>query len=404
MTACAVTEASLRLVSTDDPGMGREVGCLPIITPRGAEFPNGATVIATNLATMARRCVGMTSKGQFSLGLPSRASDAIELSVFDSLQAVVRFGRDADCDLTNADTDPVFVIGNDLNSGHGSGLVTTAGGLGLERQSAEFAQTLDWAASAFSLSNPSTFVAQLTQPTAATQAAGLLLSIAPGNSRFPPDAGLLLARAAQLVPRFTPDNLNQFPASAADITPLSLSSALPRPTAALSVEWARLDEGVPRLRRFPPDASPCGTNVTSAPEFASLCHRSCVNDQDCFGHMECAADSTCQMPVPSPLTCQQFLPDMDALADDAAGFGVFRAVPFLRLTRYVGTLRADNADELWAPQSRHVGRFVEPTHPDWPLVALALPLADPLGSHGIPPDDLCERFRFGNYLPFLFGR
>jgi hypothetical protein len=74
------------------------------------------------------------------------------------------------------------------------------------------------------------------------------------------------------------------------------------------------------------------------------------------------------------------------------------------LARYAGRPNVDNLTELWSPQSRVLGPSVQPTHPSWPFVALALPLADPLGSHGIPRDDLCQQFRFGTYLPYLIGR
>jgi hypothetical protein len=403
-TSCGPTDSSIRLVNADAPSPGLEVGCLPLMATNGARFPNGATVLATNLTSMSRRCVAMTSGGSFSLGLPSQAGDALELAVYDGMNAVVRFGRDDDCRLADPDVQPAFVLGADLFTHPDASLVTSAGGLGLERQSTELLQALDWAGAAFALANPSSSVATIAQSVAAVDINGLLLSVSPGNPEYPPDAGLALARAARLIPRFVPDNLKRFPELAADTTPPSLSAALPRRTAALSIEWSHLDEGVPRLRRFPPDASSCGTNVTSAPESAPLCHRSCTSKLDCFGGMECATNATCQMPLPAAQTCQQYLPDMDALAGDEAGFGAFRAVPFLRLTRYAGTLKANNADELWTPQSRHVGRLVAPIHPDWPLIALALPLSNPLGSHGIPADDLCQRFRFGNYLTYLFGR
>jgi hypothetical protein len=89
------------------------------------------------------------------------------------------------------------------------------------------------------------------------------------------------------------------------------------------------------------------------------------------------------------------------LASEDSPFGAVRPVPYLRLARYAGPLRAENLKEMWQPQFRILGPLAQPLHSDWPLLALALPLANPGGSHGIVRDDLCHAFRFGNYVPYL---
>jgi hypothetical protein len=264
---------------------------------------------------------------------------------------------------------------------------------------------IDIAASAFMLANPAPFVAELAQPNNPPASRGLLMSLSPGDKVVPPDEGMALGRAARLIPRFPPENLPRYPEMAAETTPSVLSSALGKPTAAARIEWAHSEEGVPRLKRFPPDASTCGTNVVGDSGLDSMCHPACdVNlDNPCDGAMSCV-QGTCQTLAPSPEDCAESLPDLDALAGKLPGFGAVQPIPLLRLARYAGHLRADNLADLWRPQSRLIGSLVQPTHPDWPFVAMAMPLADPLGSHGIPRDDLCQRFRFGNYVAYLLGR
>jgi hypothetical protein len=110
------------------------------------------------------------------------------------------------------------------------------------------------------------------------------------------------------------------------------------------------------------------------------------------------------MPTVSEELCAQYLPDLDALAGTRSGFGAQQPIPPLRLARYAGRIDFDNISELWSPQSRLIGLSVQPTHPDWPFVALALPLANPLGSHGIARDDVCQGFRFGTYMTYLLGQ
>ncbi len=383
-TRCNSTDSSIRLVNADTPGTGIEVGCLPLpfVDKNGNRLlNNGATAIATNLSSLSRRCVAMTKDGHFSMGLPAAANDAIELSIYDSLDVVIRLGRDADCALVSDSLVPAFVLGSGGTEESVSSILTTAHGLGLERQSSELLHALDLAASAFTLANPAPFVADLAQPIHPTDSRGVLLSISSGDTIVPNDEGLTLARAARLIPRFPPENLDTYWELAADTTP-RVASALTKPTAAARVEGARLDEGVPRLSRFPPNKSNCGSNVTSAPDLSASCPTPPLDEEK----------------------CSQSLPDLDALAGTEAGFGAVQPIPSLRLARYAGLPESGNLTDLWSPQSRVIGPSVQPSHPNWPFVAMALPLANPWGSHGIPRDDLCQRFRFGTYLPYLFGQ
>lgn len=377
-TRCGPKEASIRLVSADATQRGTEVGCLPL---GGILSEDGATAIATNLTTMGRRCVAVSKSGQFSLGLPAAANDAFELSIYDSLDVVVRLGRDADCALVSESLEPLLVLGGGTLNASDSSIVAPTHGVGLERQSSELLHALDLAGAAFSPANPAPFVSELAQPNHPTDARGLLLSVTPGDSVVTPDEGLMLARAARLVPTFLPKTLETYWELAADVTP-SIASALTKPTAAARVEEARLQEGAPRLERFPVNLSICGSNESSDSGLAAVCTEPKLTEE----------------------RCAQYLPDLDALAGTAAGFGARQPVPSLRLARYAGRPEFDNLTELWSPQSRVIGLAVQPTHPDWPFVALALPLADPLGAHGMARDDLCRGFRFGTYMAYLVGQ
>lgn len=403
-TQCTDSEVSIRLIASDTTSIGVELACMPLFDTNGARFANGATVIATNLSSLSRRCVKMAPSGRFSLGLPAATGDSIVLAVYDAAAEVVRYGRDGSCNFKAQEPDPAYVLGVVDSNGVGTSIITTAGGLGLERQSSEFSQALDLAAAAFSLANPAPFLAELAQPANPQATGGLLLSISPGDPTVTPDEGMRLARAAGLVPRFPPESLLLYPEIAAETTPEVLAKALPNPTPAAHVEWARLDEGVPRLRRFPPGAANCGVNVSMTPRSAALCRPPCSVDADCSGYMMCGTDGTCVVPSPTEEICAESLPDLDGLAGSQSGFGAFRPVPFLRLARYSGRLTAERLGELWDPQSRQLGPLVQPTRPDLPFVAMALPLVDPLGSHGIPVDDICQRFRFGNYIANLVGQ
>ncbi|HMA91573.1 MAG TPA: dickkopf-related protein, partial [Polyangiaceae bacterium] len=401
-TQCLATDASVRLVSPDVPPPGREIGCIALRGEDGARFPIGATVTATNLATLARRCVRMTNRGEFSLGIPADSGDELELSVFSKPNLLAHFGRDQDCGAPEQLPSPDVVLGGAAPEDATARITVGIGGLGLERQSSEVLAAIDYASAAFSLANPAPFLAALTQPTRPSDSNGVLIVLSPGDPSVPPDEALSLANAARLVPRFPPSNLTDYPEQAGETTPEKLAKALRKPTAADRLEWAHLDEGVPRLQRFPPDASSCAPNSTTDPSLESLCHPTCTEDAQCAPTMLCM-DGKCQASIPGEQLCSESLPDVDALADRDSPFGAVQPVPSLRLVRYAGAMDANNLEALWQPQFRITGPMVQPTHPDWPLVALSIPLADPWGSHGIVRDDVCHKFRFGNYVPYLVG-
>lgn len=401
-TRCtAHVETSVRLISADAPEAGTEIGCLPLRAEDGGRFPQGGTVIATNLSTQARRCVRLTADGEFSLGLPASAGDHLSLEIFDAPEVIQRFGRDHDCDVPETAAPPVVVFGT-ASEKEAGGVVVTAAGLGLERQSSELHRAIDLAAAAFAHTSPAPFVASLSQPTDPTDSKGVLVLVSPGDPSVPPDEGLGLAVAAKLVPNLPADTLADLPEMAADTTPVELASALRTRTATARIELARLDEGVPRLRRFPPDASACAPNFTSDATKDVLCRATCSDSSDCPLVAQCL-NGRCEALAPSEAECAESLVDLDSLASEDSPFGAVRPVPYLRLARYAGMLRAENLKEMWQPQFRILGPLAQPLHPDWPLVALALPLANPWGSHGIVRDDLCHSFRFGNYVPYLIG-
>lgn len=402
-TRCTDKESSLRLVTADAPTAGSEIGCLPLHQETEMLFPKGGTVVATNLTTRARRCVGLSADGAFSLGLPAAAGDELSLEVFDVPNLLKRFGRDRDCDVPESASAPRFVFGGFSRESDTTQVVSvTVGGLGLERQSIEFRRALDLAAAAFSSANPASFVSALSQPTQPTDSKGLLLVVSPGDAVVPPDDGIGLAVAARLVPQLPADDLERFPALAPDVTPAELANALRKKTASARIDWARLQEGVPRLQRFPPDASTCTVNINTDTTLQELCRPTCLESSTCASGLQCI-NGRCDASVPTEAACSESLADVDALANEDSPFGAIRPVPYLRLARYAGELRADNLKEMWQPQFRILGPLVQPLHPDWPIIALSLPLAHPWGSHGILRDNLCHAFRFGNYVPYMIG-
>lgn len=399
VTRCTNKDASLRLVTAEAPVLGSEIGCLPLQQDGALLFPDGGTIVATNLTTHARRCVSLSTDGKFSLGLPAATGDQLSLEVFDRPNVLERFGRDRDCQVPEQALPPLFVFGGDSETGVISAPV---GGFGLERQSSELRRVLDLAGAVFSSANPTPFVAALSQPARPMDSRGMLIIVSPGDAIVPPDEGLGLAIAAKLVPQLPADGLARFPDLASDVTPMELANALRKPTAAARIDWARLLEGVPRLQRFPPDASACAQNVNTDAAIEQLCRPTCLESSSCAPGLQCVS-GRCDPSTPTEVSCSESLADVDALANEDSPFGAIRPVPYLRLARYAGALRADNLKEMWQPQYRILGPLVQPLHPDWPVVALSLPLASPWGSHGIVRDDLCQAFRFGNYVPYMIG-
>jgi hypothetical protein len=406
-TQCSDSETSLRLVSSTQQYLGHEVGCLPLRLENNVRFPEGATVVVTNLRSFERRCVGMTNLGEFSLGIPTHAGDSLELLVFDGRNAVRRFGRNADCELSEPGLKPQLnlTVSNAVKS---APWVPT--GLGLERQSIELKNTIAWADVAFGKANPTTFFAALGQKSAGENAVGSLIILSPGDPLVSPSEGLAIAVASGLVPYLPPEFLadRKHFDMAADTTPSLLFQDLGQITAQTSLSMGHLAESAPWLMRHDPAPVECGINRVASGILPEICQPDCQSDTDCPKNSLCI-DQRCETAKVSRDLCGQYLFDFDHLAGDAPGTNEQTAVIPTRLTRYAGTIDATNLAALWLPRTSSDFDNTEngpstPGAPNWPLTALALPLSDPRGGHGIPMDNVCQRFRFGSYLPHLIAR
>jgi hypothetical protein len=405
---CSSSEASIRVFSAEDADTGEhaeglEQGCLPLVQKNEPRFLDGATVIVTNLETLARRCVGMTTQGDFSLAIPAQQSEPLELVVHPQMDRVTRLGRDRDCDLVDRTTTSVFRLADDANTPKSNAQFRASGqGLGLERQSEEFRLALDWATEAFGLADPLAFLGHASRLQPGTNAQATLLVVSPGNPAVGPDEGVDAAVALGLVPHLPDDALSLHPSLASDATPSALANKLRRPTAELALSVAHLAEGVPRLMRHDPEPLTCGVNRTEDRTLSAVCEPPCASDADCPIDTACL-ESTCKATPPSVETCAMSLADADALAGALAGTRTEVASQPLRLARYAGRPTAESLDDLWQPRTLNPKDDDAPSHPGWAWSALALPLTHPLGAHGIPNDDLCQRFRFGTYVPNLFA-
>jgi hypothetical protein len=277
--------------------------------------------------------------------------------------------------------------------------------MGLERQSAEFRVALDWADAAFGLANPNAYFAELGHATPGTNAMATLIVVSPGDPTVSPNEGLSVAVSSGLVPHLPAESLLSYAALATDTTPTLLASSLRQPTAELAVSHGHLAEGAPWLMRHDPAPLLCGVNRVAATTLPEICQPSCESNADCPQDTTCI-DDTCQAETPSAELCAESLYDADRLSGDLTGTNAESAVYPLRLGRYSGTTSANNLATIWQPRTidRDDVGAPSPLHPNWPFVALTLPLVHPRGSHGLPNDDLCERFRFGTYIPHLLAR
>jgi hypothetical protein len=407
---CSAKEASIRMYSAQDAKMGEdaegvEQGCLPLVQKNEPRFIDGATVIVTNLETLSRRCVAMTTQGDFSLAIPAVSSEPLELLVYPGTDGITHFGRNQDCDPVDPTRTSVFRLADDGETPKSNATFHASGsGLGFERQSEEFRLALDWANEAFGLADPLAFLSHHGQTSPGGNTTATLLLVTPGNPSVAPDEGVRAAVALGLVPHLPDDSLSLHPGVAADTTPTLLSASLRRPTAELALSVSHLSEGVPRLMRHDPDPLQCGVNrIDAAEDLLAVCEPSCGSDTDCPTDTACR-DGSCKAPPPSAETCAMSLADSDALAGDLAGTRAELSLHPLRLVRYAGSATADNLANLWQPRTQmDDDTSLTPTHPDWPLSALAIPLTHPRGAHGIPNDDVCQRFRFGTYVPNLLA-
>ncbi|MGC4066115.1 MAG: D-cysteine desulfhydrase family protein [Polyangiaceae bacterium] len=406
---CSASEASIRMYSAEDASAGEhapgiEQGCLPLIQKNEPRFLDGATVIVTNLETLARRCVGMTTQGDFSLGIPAVESEPLELVVHSGMDAVTRLGRNEDCRLVETTKASVFRLADDASTSKSNPQFHASGsGLGIERQSEEFRLALDWANQAFGFADPLAFLAHESLRQPGTAAPATLLVVSPGNPNVGPDEGVGAAVAIGLVPQLPDDALSLHPSLAADTTPSLLANALRRPTAEIALSVSHIAEGVPRLMRHDPEPLECGVNRADDETLRTVCEPTCVRDLDCPTDTTCR-EGTCKTTTPSVEMCAMSLADADALAGALAGTRTEVSLQPLRLARYAGMATVDNLPDLWQPRMsmNEVGE-VDPVHPGWALSVLALPLTHPLGAHGIPNDDICQRFRFGTYVPNLLA-
>jgi hypothetical protein len=401
-TRCNTSETSLRLLSPSENYSGGELGCLPLHDIKGSRFPNGATVLVTNLNSHHRRCVGMTNLGEFSLGIPADNGDRFELLVYEGQDIVQRFGRNEDCTVDANRFKPVFELTLADNNEVASDSVA---GLGLERQSAEFRSAIDWAEAAFGLANPGAFFAELGRATPGPDAVGTLIVLSPGDPVVAPDEGLSIAIASGLIPHLPADSLMAHPEFAIETTPTLFSKSVHRPTAELALSLGHFAEGAPWLMRDDPEPLVCGVNRVDASTPSTVCQPTCETDADCPNETTCV-NHTCQPATVSVELCAQSLYDADRLSDDLSGTNAQGAIYPLRIGRYAGMPTADNLAMLWQPRTSATTSLgvSAPLHPNWPFVALSLPLAMPRGSHGIPSDNVCQRFRFGTYVPHLVAR
>lgn len=400
-TNCSASESSLRVLSSSQDYLGSEFGCLPLQADSGVRFPKGATVVVTNVRTLERRCVGMTNLGEFSLGIPTATGDSLELLVYDGMDLVPRFGRNDECSVEPKRSTLALVrtIPNDPKRDP-----TIAAGLGLERQSVEFRNALDWAEAAFAPANPTTFFAELGHSKPGSDATGTLILLSPGDPLVLPDEGLSVAVASGLVPNLPADSLITRPELAFDTTPTLLAGALKFPTVEQAIADGHLAESAPWLIRHDPAPVVCGVNRVDVDTLPDICRPGCATDTDCPVDSYCNAQR-CEPHSIGDDLCAQSLYDEDYLAGDVSGLNAQNAVEPLRLGRYAGSPTSKNLASLWQPRATASSTDASvPTHPDWPLTVLSVPLSNARGAHGIPTDNVCQRFRFGTYVPHLISR
>jgi len=403
---CISTQSSVRLVDGNTGAIGTELGCVALETAASLTYPEGATVVATNLRSLERRCVVMTSAGEFSLGLAAATGDDFELTIYPGLDVVRRLGRDDDCTLRAKHPEPNYILNTAALGGRGVLPNGIAGGLGLERQTPEFRSALDWAESAFQLANSASYFSRLAESAPGPDATGTLIVVSPGDPLVAPDEGVRLAVAAGLVPNLPADTLAARAATARDTTPTPLASSLRASTAELALSASHLAEGVPRLLRHDPEPANCGVNHTLDAAMSFICAPDCSDSRQCPRDTFCGASATCEVGVPSSATCAEYLFDADRLADGTTGLNSESAIIPYRLGRYAGKISENHLTELWQPRAaiKSGSAITVPLHPNWPMTALALPLSQPQGSHGIPTDDQCQQFRWGTYLSQVFAQ
>ena len=404
-TRCDQSSSSIRWYGLGLAAGGEEVGCLslPTASSQGSSA-GGATVVLTDLDTSRRRCVGVTRDGRFSMALALERGDPVQVTVWDSPGAVVRYGSDADCDPILG---PEHRLGTEGSADHAlaldPALLAPATGLGIERQSRKLLSTTTLAEAVFAPANPAPFVASLALAEPPGSQRGVLIVVSSGDTIIPPEHGVALARAAALVP-FMPAEYGQAnPDMVAEVAPTSLAQAIGAATAADALAYANFEEAAPRLQRHSPDPGQCGLNRIIEDELPAVCQASCTGDSSCGPGSSCV-DIECQPDPPSSIECAETLMDVDAFDSGASGWGALRLQPPLRLVRKSGALSSDNLEAAWSPRKMAFAAEGPYVPNQDPLAALALPLDAPRGSHGIVSDSVCQAFRPGRFLVNLVGR
>ncbi len=376
-TRCTVKQSSIRWYGAGLAPEGREVACLSLSASQSRGLASGGTALLTNLATSRRRCVAVSPDGAFSLAIAAQAGDPMELVLWDTTSAVMRFGTDDDCTPLVSDARRVLLLGPTGDTEKlTSELHVPTGGLGYERQSNALSTLFELGEQALADIDPSAFVAEMTNTAKKEHQRGLLLVVTPGNASVPPNQGIGLARAAGLIPSLSNHASVDHPEFARYVLPPSLVSVWGSATVDEQLELGDLEEAAPWLLRHPPEPGACGNNQLDP---------SCVGSAPAWD-------------------CLTTLFDLDSLDEGQTGWGAYRAVPSLRLVRKVGPLSTDSLDDLWEPRAA-LGRDLSyvPSS-QTPLVALAIAMTSPSGSHGLVADDVCQRFRMGAYTIHLIGQ